>query len=550
MTSPFISRSLYIFLFSVLGVVYLLGAFVPLMDDDSAHHANISLHMHLSGDYTSLVDQGKNYLDKPHLLFWLSAFSYKIFGVTAFAYRFPSLLFTVLCVYGTYRLGKKLYNAEIGKLSALLIATAFAFILANNDVRMEAILTAGIVLATWQLVEFVHHKRLLNVTGAALGLAIGFCTKGHIGVFIPAIGILFYILYRKDWPLFLNPKWLLLFLLFIIFISPVVYCYYLQYNLHPEITVRGKDHINGVKFILLSQSVDRFSGEMGRRGNADYLFFFHSFLWAFAPWSILCFIAAYGAIKNFFKRKQELLTISCFVSVLLILSFSTFKLPHYLNTIFPAVAVLTAAFIVNKQQDRRWIKTIFIIQLVLCVLLLLLCAIVNGWAFPVHSVWVIAGAVILLAAFFYFIKSGVYNKLQKAVLASVAASALTFFLLNANFYPQLLTWQGGDRLYAATKGKINPQDIYFWGDYKTPSFNFLSSFLRQPFTDSVLTPGKKTWLLYRTGEEQDILQAGYTLSNKITLSNFEVTKLQAKFINPATREGQCYKITVAEMSKQ
>src|SRR5204863_6041722 len=123
-------------------------------------------------------------------------------GVTTFAYKFPSFLFTILGTYSTYRLGKVLYNSEVGKLAALIIASSFAYILANNDVRMDATLTACIVLATLQLVEFAQHKKMLNIAGAALGLALGFCTKGHIAVFVPVVSLLFYILYKKEWKLF------------------------------------------------------------------------------------------------------------------------------------------------------------------------------------------------------------------------------------------------------------------------------------------------------------------------------------------------------------
>ena len=136
-----------------------MGLFVPLMDNDSGHHADIALHMYLTGNYVDLVDQAGDYLDKPHLHFWLCAFSYKIFGVTTFAYKFPSFLFTLLGIYSVYRLGEILYSNEIGKLSALILASSFAFILANNDVRMDAILTACIAFASWQLVEFIQQKK-------------------------------------------------------------------------------------------------------------------------------------------------------------------------------------------------------------------------------------------------------------------------------------------------------------------------------------------------------------------------------------------------------
>jgi 4-amino-4-deoxy-L-arabinose transferase-like glycosyltransferase len=274
------------------GTVYIIGLFVPLMDNDSAHHANIALRMYLTGDYVSLVDHGKDYLDKPHLHFWLSALSYNVFGVTGFAYKFPSFLFTLLGTYSTYRLGKSLYNSEVGRLSALMAASAFAYILANNDVRMDAILTASIVFATWQLVEWVKNRKLVNVVGAALGLALGFCTKGHIGVFTPAAGILFYILYKRDWRSFYHWHLVVLLFSFAVFISPVVYCYYLQYDLHPEKVIRGKSGRSGVVFILWTQNFERFQGDsFGADAKNDYLFFFHSMLWAFAPWSILAFVA-------------------------------------------------------------------------------------------------------------------------------------------------------------------------------------------------------------------------------------------------------------------
>ncbi|HMK24491.1 MAG TPA: glycosyltransferase family 39 protein [Chitinophagaceae bacterium] len=547
MNTPFFSDRIYKTLFALLGLVYIIGLFVPLMDTDSAHHANIALHMYLTGDYVSLVDHAGDYLDKPHLHFWLCAFSYKIFGVTTFAYKFPSFLFTILGIYSTYRIGKALYNAEVGKLSALILASSFAFILANNDVRMDAILTACIAFSIWQLVEFVQYKKLLNIAGAALALALGFSTKGHIAVFVPAIAVLFYILYRKDWKLFPDWRWLLLLILFGLFIAPVLYCYYLQFNLHPETMIRGKDHINGLKFILLDQSVDRFSGTTGDESKHDYFFFLHSFLWAFAPWSILAYLAVAGRIKSFLLRREEWLTTGVFLVMLIVVSLSGFKLPHYLNIVFPTTSVLVAAFIIQKKENVKWIKTIFIIQFIIVGLLLLLGAVINAWAFPVKSGWVVAGIIFLLAVIFYFIKSSVYDRLQKAVAVSAAAMIFSFFLLNGNFYPQLLKYQGGKELATAVKGKLNPEDVYFWKNTFSSSFNFYTKTLYKPFADSVLQPAKKRWLIYDIRDEDEIKKAGYQLDRRFSVLDYEVTKLDIKFVNPEKREGQCSEMVIAEI---
>ena len=549
LAAAFLPTRIYYLLFSLLGLVYLCGLFVPLMDNDSAHHANIALRMHLTGDYVNLVDYGRDYLDKPHLHFWLAALSYKLFGVTTIAYKLPSLLFTIFGTWSVYQLGRALYDRETGRLAALIIASAFAYILANNDVRMEAILTASISFASWQLVEFIQGKKLLHAAGAALGLAIGFCTKGHIAVFVPAVGALFYILYLKDWKLFLNWKWLVLLFLFGVLISPVVYCYYLQYNLHPEKIIRGKTNIDGIKFILLNQSIERFGGEMGTDARNDYLFFIHSFLWAFAPWSILAYLAIAGRLKNFLNRKEEWFTTGIFIIILLVVSFSGFKLPHYLNIVFPSTAVMVAFFLFTKKGSEVWEPWIYWIQFVSSILILVLVGGLTFWSFPIHRLWIIIVAILLLAVFFHVVKTDFLTRMQKAVAIPVAAMILAFFLLNSNFYPQLLHYQGGNELAFAIKGKVDPSDVYFWKENYSSSFNFYTKSIRKEFADSVLVPGKKVWLLFDVRDEEEIKQAGYNFGLRYSSADYEITKLDIKFINPKRREAECTELVLAELVK-
>ena len=545
MTTPFLSNRVYIFLFSLLGLVYVIGLFVPLMDNDSAHHANIALHMYLNRDYVNLIDAGKDYLDKPHLLFWLCALSYKIFGVTGFAYKLPSFFFTILGTYSTYRLGKSLYNEEVGRLSALIITAAFAYLLANNDVRMDAILTACIALATWQGVEFIQRKKIINAAGLGLALALGFDTKGHIAVFTPAIGLLFYIFYRKDLKLFLNGKWVIVLTVFAAFIFPVVYCFYLQYNLHPEKIVRGKDHINGVKFILLGQSIERFQGQSFDKPSNDYLFFFHSFLWAFAPWSVLAYIALVNRIRLFSTRAHEWLTPANVLSIALILTFSRFKLPHYLNIVFPAAAILTASWLLDNQART---KLIFYVQISVCALALVAAAVLNAWAFPVHSIAVCVGLVFMLAVVFHFLKSRLYSIFEKSVCISVASMIVCFFLLNANFYQQLLTYQGGNELAKTIKGKVDPVNVYFWKHNYSSSFNFYTATERTQYNDSLLEKGKEPiWLLFDIRDLPSIKQAGYKIGFNYSSRDYEITKLNFKFINPSTRDKTLTQMVIGEI---
>ena len=547
MDTRILSKGIYFFLFSILGLVYTAGLFVPLMDNDSAHHANIAMHMYLNRDYVNLIDAGKDYLDKPHLLFWLCTISYKIFGVTSFAYRFPSFLFTILCVYSVYRLGRSLYNDETGKLAALIIASAFAFILANTDVRMDAVLTACVAFATWQGVEFIQHQKITNAFGLAVGLALGFDTKGHIALFTPLMGLLFYIIYLRKWKIFLNWKWLIVLAGFAILIFPVVYCFYRQYNLHPEKIVRDKDHINGVKFILFGQTVERFKGEsFGNDAKNDYFFFFHSLLWAFVPWSILAYISIINRLEYFLKRKEEWLTPATFVIMAIVLTVSGFKLPHYINIIFPATAVMTASWIMATSLKPG---RIFIIQVVVCGLMLLLVAVLNAWAFPLHNFLLILSVVLLLAIVFYFLKNQRLSYVQKAVCVSVTSMALSFFLLNTNFYPQLLKYQGGNELAKKIRGNVDPANVYFWKNNYSSSFNFYTTTERKQFEDSLFFKGKKPiWLLFDNNDSTEIHQSGYKIGLTYRVPDFGITKLNLKFVNPVTRKNELHEMVLGEIT--
>lgn len=547
MDRSFLNRNTYWMLFGLLAVVYVAGLFVPLMDNDSAHHANIALRMYLTGDYVSLVDHGKDYLDKPHLHFWLSAFSYNIFGVTTFAYKFPSFLFTLLGTYSTYRLGRSLYNNETGKLAALIAASAFAYILANNDVRMDAILTASVVLATWQLVDWVNGKKFINALGAALGLALAFATKGHIGVFTPAVGIFFYILYKKDWESFYHWQLLAIIAAFFLFISPVVYCYYLQYDLHPEKVIRGKSGRSGVEFILWKQNFERFQGDsFGADAKNDYLFFFHSMLWAFAPWSILAFIAFFSHLKTLSIRRYEWLTLGTFAVMGLMLTFSGFKLPHYLNIIFPASAVLTASYLYHNMDNRIILKRLLVVQVVLCILALLAAAAINVWAFPVRDSLAIGGFFLVLAASLFILKNQ-KERLRQIITASVVTSILVFFLLNTNFYPQLLTYQAGNELAKKTKDRVNTRHVYFWPGIYSSTYNYYTSELRKEYADFVLQNPGPVWIMVNGGKLPELAAHGLKAQEIIGQRDYEITMLDLKFVNPKRRNevtGRYYLVRV------
>ena len=80
-------------LFLTIILICIYGLNLPLLGLDSSQYAELSRQMNESGNYLEIYLDGNDYLDKPPLLFWLSSLSFSIFGVSEFAFRFPSFLF-------------------------------------------------------------------------------------------------------------------------------------------------------------------------------------------------------------------------------------------------------------------------------------------------------------------------------------------------------------------------------------------------------------------------------------------------------------------------
>jgi hypothetical protein len=537
------NRWIALFAAAWLGVVG-VGLFVPLMDNDSAHHANIALRMYLTGDYVNLVDYNGPYLDKPHLHFWLAALSYHLFGVTGFAYKFPSLVFSLIGIWAVYRSGVLLINRSAGIVAAIVYATSASFLLALNDVRMDAILTACVAISVWQVAGYWSTHQLRYVIGTAFGVALGFCTKGHIGVLVPLLFALSYSFFSKDWKPFLSVKILWGVLLFFLFISPVVYCYYLQYNLNPDLVVRGKDQINGIRFILWEQSLGRYSGEMGGDAGGDKFFFLHTFLWVFAPWSLLGFFCLFGKKDGgplgVISRSSLLVLVIFGVLV----GFSSFKLPHYLNVILPLSALWVAE--VSQQQASSFIRFTKVLEWLLWGLIGLVAGGVLVWWFPQQPVWFWVGLFAFFFLLFYTVRGRRELGVGDYVLRLAATVLVIFWILNAAFYKSLLLYQGGNRLAQQPDIRALSGKIYSLEGCYSSSFYFYTRKLREEVTAAELKKIKGFVLLDK--KQLGLLEkSGVVWKKEWSVLDYEITKLTLPFLDPQKRAGVCTALILVEL---
>lgn len=139
--------------------VYITGMFVDLMEADAAQYASMSLEMMRTGSYLEIYHRGADYIDKPPLIFWTTALSFKIFGVSNFTYKLPSVLFTLLGLFSTFQFARMFYGKLSAYAATLVLASCHAWFQINQDVRTDTILAACTIFAIWQLAQFEQVAR-------------------------------------------------------------------------------------------------------------------------------------------------------------------------------------------------------------------------------------------------------------------------------------------------------------------------------------------------------------------------------------------------------
>ncbi len=522
----------FILLVALAGIAYTVGLFIDLLEPDACQYANISMEMLQKKSFLQVFYRGENYLDKPPLVFWLSSLSYSIFGISNFAYRLPSFLFTILGVYSSYRLAGSLYNKKVGLITVIILITCQAYFLFNHDVRADTMLTGSVIFGIWQLYEFLNNNKTKHLILGFVGIGLAMLSKGPIGIVLPILAFAPDFIYRGKWKSFIKWQWLMGSIVLAVMLTPMMIGLYKQFGVY------------GLRFFFWQQSFGRITGENVWNNNPGPFLLYSSFMWAFMPWCILAVYAVFDRLKMIFLElknklpRTEIFTISGIVLTFLSLTRSHYQLPHYIFLIFPLVAIITAAtiekIIVSMPKTTRIFEYT---QFAACCILWVFSGFLFGYCFPgLHPViWMLWIFIIILVILIFF-----KNKLVSARL--IIPSALTIIginiILNTHFYPYLLTFQAGKSATLLIKEKNIPlQHVYIYksedqavGFYSHHVFTNLNE---KMVSDSVLQ-GKKIWL-YTDQENFDKLIENFKPSNIYTIDYFHVTTLTARFINPKTR---------------
>lgn len=539
-----------LWIFGLLALIFVSAVRVDIMDIDASQYAEISREMMESGSYLQIFDRGRDYLDKPPFLFWISAIGMKLFGVNNFGFKFPSILFALWSLYATYRLGRLLYDEATGRMAALVLGTCQGMFLMTNDIRTDTVLTSWVITALWMIREAEQSRRWYYVLGGTLAIACGMMSKGPIALLVPLFALGTDWLMCRDWKRIFSPYHLLDAVLIALFLIPMSWGLYQQFDAQPDKIVHGEQGVSGLRFFYWSQSFGRITGESPWNNGAGLDFLMVNMLWSFLPW-ILVFIPAlilgfYRLFRQRFRALpgQEWLCFGGFVLSYLALGLSRYQLPHYIFVVFPLASILVAAFLREVYAGRRhrgfyrWFRPT---SVTVAFLLWVTAGITLIWIFPAPPAMILAWA--LSFALWLWLITHPSLKPRSFWSLGLAMMGANLFLTH-HFYYELLGYQVGNQVgrYIQREG-IDPERVGFQ-QIEDPmnALHFYSQHAVAALDPDLESEDRIRRIPYRLMGEQGFrqLESGpYSYDLLQSGPFFKVSELTTGFLNPRTRDQAC-----------
>jgi 4-amino-4-deoxy-L-arabinose transferase-like glycosyltransferase len=335
--------------------IYLACVISPpsLQDDVDGVQAQIARNMITSGDWVTPRLDGVIYLEKPPLIYWLLAVSYKIFGVHDWAARIPIALSAIALAWLTAAFGIWACGKRAGFYAGLCMATCVGIWLFTRVLIPDVMLTFTIALAMWALLRVLdddepNPRAWAYVLAASLGT--GLLLKSLIGVVFPVAAGLIYLAITRQ--LFVARTWKRLHpfagvAIILLIAAPWHVLATLRNPPYFDFTMRsvpGEYH-GFLWFFFINEQLLRF---LNLRYPRDYntvprvYFWLLHLAWLF-PWSLYFPAVAKLSYKPVDRAGKTNLLALCWIGFILVFfTFSTTQ-EYYSMPCYPAMALLLGA---------------------------------------------------------------------------------------------------------------------------------------------------------------------------------------------------------------
>ena len=329
-----------------------------------------------SGDWVTARLDGVAYLEKPPLVYWMMACSYKVFGVHDWAARLPLALFCIGVCLLTMAFGIWAFGRRAGFYAGLVMATCIGLYLFTRVLIPDVILTFTITLAMWALLRVLeeeepHPRAWAFVLAANIG--VGLLLKSLIAVVFPVAAGVLYLLFTKQ--LFSMRTWKRLHpfsgLAIILLISVPWHWLatlrnppYFSFSMHS-----GPGEYHGfLWFFFINEQLLRF---LNLRYPRDYntvpriWFWLFHLIWLF-PWSVYFPAIAKLSFKPVDRAGRVRLLALCWIGFILVFfTFSTTQ-EYYSMPAYPAMALLLGSSMLLESNWIKWGTRVLTVVSALC----------------------------------------------------------------------------------------------------------------------------------------------------------------------------------------
>jgi len=295
-----------------------LGSY-SLKEPDEGRYAEIPREMVEQGDYLVPHLNYVRYFEKPPLLYWMTAVSYKFFGVNEWSFRFPNALAAL--------------SSEAGFAGAIILISCIGFFAMARIVTIDMLLTGLLFTAVLCFGEFYRGRKPFYLYLFYASLAMATLAKGPVSPVLVGSAILVFLSIEKDISFLktlLNVRGLLLY-------TVIAAPWFIV------MSVREKEFF---QFFFIDQNVLRFLTKKHHRSGPIY-YFIPVLAVGILPWS---FFLPRAIMKAWQVTELRFLIVYSAV-VFLFFSLSGSKLPPYILPVFPPLCLITGHLFVSHRQE-------------------------------------------------------------------------------------------------------------------------------------------------------------------------------------------------------
>ena len=156
-----------------------------ILSNNEGLYAEIAREMLASGNWHEWIIPHLNgllYMEKPPLLYWLTAMVFALFGQAEYAVRLIPSVSGLACVGFLLHLGQRIQRPQTGRLAALMFISGLGVMLMTRTLMFDMLLAACLCSALSFAYLFERDGKCRDLRIAYISLALALLAKGFVAI--------------------------------------------------------------------------------------------------------------------------------------------------------------------------------------------------------------------------------------------------------------------------------------------------------------------------------------------------------------------------------